>query len=145
MSERCRAGYAEDNGEWALIRWRGMIASATRGKRGQAFFRSLVEALDAMPVKELIAYELVKEGGVCALGALGRARGLTGMEDIDPEDPDTLAGWASLNFDIAEPLAREVVYMNDNYWWDSMHPAERWRRMRGWAAAQIRNEESRKI
>jgi hypothetical protein len=45
-----RSGYSDDHSEWDLIRWRGAVASAIRGKRGQAFLRELLVALDAMPV-----------------------------------------------------------------------------------------------
>lgn len=77
-----RHGYSDDCEHVAM--WRGVVASATRGKRGQAFFRALVDALDAMPEKRLIAGLLEDaEGSVCALGCLGRARG------IEPSSLDT--------------------------------------------------------
>ena len=54
-----RSDYNSDNySEWSLIRWRGAVASATRGKRGQSFLRDLLASLDAMPVKRLISDEL---------------------------------------------------------------------------------------
>ena len=69
-----RSGYSDDfddNGQLAC--YRGVIASATRGKRGQKFFRDLVMALDAMPIKRLVNNELeTTDGEVCALGALGK-------------------------------------------------------------------------
>lgn len=42
-----RSGYNDDCDGWALIRWRGAVNSAINGKRGQAFLRELVAALDA--------------------------------------------------------------------------------------------------
>lgn len=72
-----------------------------------------------------------REGDVCALGALGRARGLN-MIDLDPEQPEAVAA----AFDIAEPLAREIVYMNDEAGYRET-PEQRWARMRAWVAAQI--------
>lgn len=30
-----RCGYSDDYDQWALIRWRGAVESAIRGKRGQ--------------------------------------------------------------------------------------------------------------
>lgn len=134
-----RSGYHCD-GDVAM--WRGMVASATRGKRGQAFFRALVAALDAMPEKRLIRDALQDESGeVCAIGALGKARGID-MREIDPECPEQVAP----AFGIAECLAQEVVYMNDEYF--DFHyvrevrteftPEERWQHMRKWAAQQIR-------
>lgn len=72
-----RSGYTDDGlDSWQVIRWRGAVASAIRGRRGQALLTELLAALDAMPVKELIKEQLVEDGAVCALGALGRARGV---------------------------------------------------------------------
>ena len=73
-----RSGYYDDGGDdlWALICWRGAVKSALRGARGQAFLREMAAALDMMPVKQLIRHELIKDGSVCAIGAVGRARRL---------------------------------------------------------------------
>lgn len=46
-----RSEYSENLDSWSLIRWRGQVVSAIRGKRGQAFLRELVDALEAMPEK----------------------------------------------------------------------------------------------
>lgn len=134
-----RSGYSSDCENLAM--WRGRVASATRGKRGQAFFRALLAALDGMPEKRLIRHALQAEDGeVCAIGALGKARGVD-MSDIDPEEPDQVAPV----FDIAECLAQEVVYMNDEYF-DYRYvdhkrieitPEELWQKMRAWVAEQI--------
>lgn len=126
-----RHGYTDDCENLAM--WRGVIASATRGKRGQAFFRALLGALDAMPEKRLVVGELqTEEGAVCALGCLGKARGID-LTSVDTED------WGKLGelFSIAPQLAQEVMYVND----DSRRvttPEERWTAVRGWAARQIR-------
>lgn len=53
-----RSGYSDDLDSWSMIRWRGAVTSATRGARGQAFFREMLAALDAMPEKKLIADDL---------------------------------------------------------------------------------------
>lgn len=147
-----RSGYTDDCENVAM--WRGRVASATRGKRGQAFFRALLEALDTMPEKRLITEALqTADGEVCAIGALGKARGID-MSDVDPDEPSEVAPL----FDIAECLAQEVVYMNDDYsqnvyielpgpprYWRlhdclrrEITPEERWQRMRDWVAEQIR-------
>ncbi len=126
-----RSGYNDNIDEWALIRWRGQVASATRGKRGQKLLSDLLAALDAMPEKVLIANELEEDGGVCALGALGRERGID-MAKLDPEEPEQVAA----AFDIAPPLAQEIVYMNDD--WHNETPEHRWKRMREWIASQIK-------
>ncbi len=104
-----RHGYS-DNCE-NLAMWRGVIASATRGKRGQAFFRALVAALDAMPEKRLVEGELEdKEGAVCALGCLGKARGVD-LGSVDTHDWDALGEM----FNITHQLAQEVMYVNDEW------------------------------
>jgi hypothetical protein len=132
-----RANYSDDLDPLTLGRWRGRVASATRGKRGQQLFKDLLEALDTMPEKRLIAHELIADGEVCALGACGMKRGLD-MNDIDPDEPDQVA----VLFDIAEPLAREVVYMNDENGKCNETPEERWTRMRKWVAEQIKHPQS---
>ncbi len=130
-----RSGYSDGLDQWDLIRWRGQVASATRGKRGQALFRDLLAALDAMPEKVLIAHELEKDGEVCALGALGKARQLN-MQDVDPEEPDQVAAM----FNIASQLAQEIVYHNDEGGMYDETTQHRWQRMRAWVAAQIQEK-----
>lgn len=129
-----RSGYSEDwdFSNWDFIRWRGVVASSIRGKRGQAFLRELVEALDAMPEKRLIARELQCPDGVCTIGSLGARRGID-MEKLDPEDSCSIAA----AFGIAEPLVQEIEYMNDEAVWEEEAPEARWRRMRAWVAAHI--------
>ena len=140
-----RSGYTDDmEDQWQMIMWRGRVASATRGKRGQKLFADLLAALDAMPQKALIAHELETEDGeVCALGALGKARSID-MQKLDSGEPEDVAS----AFDIAPCLAQEVVYMNDEYndsKWDEatkrfvdIGPKERWIRMRAWVATQVK-------
>lgn len=127
-----RSGYVDDMvDDLAMGRWRGMVASAARGKRGQVFLKDLLVALDEMSVKELIAEDLIDaDGAVCALGALGVKRGID-MTGIDPEESEVVASV----FGIADCLAREVVFMNDEYF---ETPENRWIGMRAWVAAQIK-------
>lgn len=126
-----RAGYSDDVWGLELGRWRGQVASAIRGKRGQAFLRELVEALDALPEKRLISSELQDSGNVCAIGSVGLRRGVD-MSKLDPHDAETLAG----TFGIAHQLVREIEYMNDEAEW-SDDPGKRWQRMRAWAVANL--------
>lgn len=130
-----RCGYSEDLDQWDLIRWRGAVASSIRGKRGQAFLRELLAALDAMPVKALIVGDLKDATGqVCTLGSIGVARGL----DVDKLDPDDYEG-LSMTFGIAEPLVREIEFENDEC--AQRHtPEMRWQRMRDWVASKIAGE-----
>ena len=121
IEEMSRSGYTEygDN-DWTLIKYRGMVASAFRGKRGIEFLRSLRVALDAIPDKKLIAHELQnKAGGVCAIGAVGKMRGID-MTEMDAEivtDDESLAKM----FNISNVMVREVEWENDldgdSFWW----------------------------
>lgn len=130
-----RSGYVDDLDPLDLGRWRGCVASAIRGKRGQALLRSLRDALDAMPVKRLIAESLVQtDGEVCALGCLAAARGID-VSDLDPEEPERVAAV----FDVNEKLVREIVYENDEGSWRAT-PEQRWANMRKWVERHIKNE-----
>ena len=129
-----RSNYSDDLEQWALIRWRGAVLSAIRGKRGQAFLRELAAAMDAMPRKELVAHELVTETGeVCALGAVAIARGMD-VSDVDPDEPEEVAA----AFGIPHALAAEVEYENDECYGPREDAARRWERMRRWVGEQIR-------
>lgn len=134
-----RSGYTDDcDDNWQLIKHRGAVASAIRGKRGQAMLRDLLAALDALPEPKLIDGDLIREdGAVCALGALGKARGIE-MSGLDPEDSDTVAA----TFNVATALACEIVYQNDE--WGSYRkeesPETRFTRMRAWIASKIKPE-----
>lgn len=107
-----RSGYSEEGemDQWSLIRWRGAVGRAIRGKRGQAFLKELLEALDALPEKRLIADALVcEDGSCCAMGALALKRGID-VSDVDPHEPSEVAG----TFGIAEALAQEISWENDS-------------------------------
>lgn len=128
-----RHGYSDDIDQWALIRWRGQVASAIRGNRGQQLLLDLIAALDSMPEKVLIAEELVNaEGDYCALGAVGAKRGIA-MDNLDPEEPERVAS----AFDIAEQLAREITYVNDEGGRYDETPQARWQRVRAWAVSHV--------
>ena len=125
-----RSGYSDDGEHLEL--WRANVERTIRGKRGQAFLKELLQALEQMPQKRLITDALVRSGEVCAIGALGLKRGIC-MDSIDQEEPDQVGA----AFGISSMLAQEVVYMNDEtHWRDS--PEERWKRMHEWVREQIR-------
>lgn len=134
-----RSGYSDDyDDNWQFIRWQGAVKSAIRGRRGQAFLKEMLAAMDALPEKVLIRDELeddVYSGRVCALGAVGKARGLN-MEKLDPHDTETVAG----AFAIPGALASEVVYMNDE-WFDNNSHASRFIQMREWVRSKIIKDE----
>jgi hypothetical protein len=128
-----RSGYMDDCDQWDLIRWRGQVASAIRGKRGQAFLLEMWRALQALPVPRLISKELEDEydGSVCALGSVGKARGID-MSKMDPEDYEAVAG----TFHIPHQLAQEIMYMNDEAWWRAT-PEERFDKMKTWIEVNL--------
>jgi hypothetical protein len=131
-----RSGYNEDcdDDQWSFIMYRGMVASATRGRRGQALLKDVLIAMNGMPLKRLIAHELEQDGAVCAIGAAGKLRGVD-MSNLDPDDPETVAG----RFDVADCLAREIVWKNDECGRRKETPEERFRRMRKWVRSQIKD------
>lgn len=131
-----RSGYRDDGDldHWSMIMYRGAVTSAIKGKRGQNFFKEMLAALDALPEKRLIAHELeTADGAVCAIGALGKSRAVD-MNNIDPDDASTVAAI----FGIAEALAREVVYVNDEWGSNKETPEQRFERMHKWVVSQIR-------
>lgn len=151
-----RSGYTDyDDGDYPVALYRGTVASATRGKRGQKFYTELLAALDAMPAKELHAevFDDPDEGKVCALGALARVKGIDTTK-FDPED-DHAAYVLAKKLDVADCLTRETIYMNDEASWrrripmrfGDLHgewdayvtetPDQRWQRMRNWTEKQL--------
>jgi hypothetical protein len=136
-----RSGYSDDcDNEWSAICWRGAVASAIRGRRGQAFLREMAQAMDAMPEKKLFVGEIVAEdGGVCAIGSVAIKRGVD-TKRIDPEDRDQVAAV----FGISPAMAAEIAYMNDEYfepWREELPPEERWKKVRAWVESKIIKEE----
>ena len=130
-----RSGYNNDNIEdpWRWIMWRGAVASAIRGARGQAFLRELIDTLDAMPKKTLVVGELQADGEFCALGVVGQARGID-LTTLDTEN------WRQISdtFDIARPLAREIMFENDEgSCWRDAQGTDRWAHMRRWAESKL--------
>ena len=129
-----RSGYDDRCDGWELIRWRGAVNSAIRGKRGQAFLREMLDALDAMPVKRLIAHELEDHGDVCAMGAVGQQRGIN-MQSINAEERDDVAA----AFGIAPALAAEIAFINDDDGYSGKTtPEQRWASVRAWVEGKIK-------
>jgi hypothetical protein len=131
-----RHGYTDDGDDdnLAMGRWIGRVRSAIRGKRGQAFLREMIAALDAMPEKKLARSVLVgAEGEVCAMGCVLKARG-TDVTNVDPEEYETVAEVTGL----AEAMVREIAYENDEGSWRETDE-QRWTRMRKWAEKEIKD------
>jgi hypothetical protein len=139
-----RHGLHEDlDDNWLFIKYRGQVASALRGKSGQKFLKDLVRALDALPEQKLISQSLQEQdGAVCAMGAVGRLRGIdmskfTIGPDDDPEDfaYDQLYELSGM-FDIAHQLVSEVIWENDEQCYNKTDH-HRWLWMRKWADSRI--------
>lgn len=133
-----RSGYTDDgDDQWAHIRWRGAVNSAISGKRGQSFMHELLSALDAMPVKRLVKGALEADGEVCAIGSVLRQRGVA-MPDVHKYDWDDYA-WQELAklAGVADAMAREIMYENDECGGWKETPEERWTRVRAWVAEQV--------
>jgi hypothetical protein len=130
-----RSGYTDDCGESNTLNlYRGTVERIIRGKKGQAFLRELATALDAMPEKALIQGELVDgAGGVCAIGAICKSRGLD-VGDVDYYDPPSVAAAVGISWQ----LAAEIEYENDEGGFrDLESPEQRWQRMRRWVEAKL--------
>lgn len=126
-----RSGYSEDCENIEL--YRAAVDRALHGKRGQSFLRELAASLDAMPVKSLIAGELVNENGACcAIGAVCKTRSLD-VSRIDYEDPDSVAKAIG----VARSMAAEIAYMNDEYGPLAEAPEKRWERIRKWVSDNL--------
>ncbi len=168
-----RSGYTYNDGIediWRFIMWRGRVASAIRGKRGQVLLRDLLAVLDAMPEKRLYPNSFATASGeYCTLGVLGAARGIK-MDDLGDADDGCDESLVAERFGVAAPLVQEIMWMNDEwvdddkpvdveicgpvrphypdygrhrrtvYMPDVTAPQERWRVMRDWVAKQIKEQ-----
>lgn len=123
-----RSNYDYDLEPWEIIRWRGAVKSAIRGRRGQSLLREMLNALDALPEKTLIANELEADGQFCALGAVGKNRDID-LQSIEPDDYLEVAN----TFGVAAALVREIAEINDI----GSDNALRWKSVRAWVASQI--------
>lgn len=124
--------------------WNANRRRAIQCKRGQAFLRELLEALDALPKKLLIRGTLNMGGEVCALGAVGLKRGID-MTVIDSRNHRKVAEI----FGISAMLAREIAYWNDlgvdacfvgstdNGEFSEATADKRFRIVRAWVVAQL--------
>lgn len=129
-----RSGYSDDCEDLAL--YRGQVANAIRGKRGQQLLRDLIAALDAMPEKVLIANVLQdrETGCVCALGAVALKRGIPLRPLVEAGKE---GGELAHDFNVAWQLAAEVQYINDEGNFRAESPRARWERVRGWAIENL--------
>lgn len=135
-----RSGYSDDYDDRVLHLYRGRVASALRGRRGQAFLKDLLAQLDAMPEKRLITGELEEDGQVCTLGVITRARAIdTSKLKFDDMDETDVIDQLVKKLDIAAPMVREIMFENDEGagYWKSETPEQRFVRMRIWVESHI--------
>jgi hypothetical protein len=123
------------------------VASAIRGKRGQEFLKKLMAALDAMPVKELVANDLQVDGEYCTMGLYGAAY-VPAVLECDTEEHDVIADLVN----VAPQLVQEVMFLNDEGYFDgnsefdrrpyaekmAVQGAARWKYMRNWAESNLK-------
>lgn len=138
-----RSGYSDDYDydDNSIYLYRGAVASAFRGKRGQAFLLEALAALDAIPEKKLAAESLkFGDGAVCTLGAVAVKRGLSAdkIERLDAQFEDENQDYVAKEFGIATCMVREIVYMNDEAVWNKETPERRFERMRAWIISEVR-------
>jgi hypothetical protein len=126
----------------SMGRTKGQILSASRGKRGQAFFRKALAALDKMEDKRLAGgtFGVAQGGCMCLLTSLatetGRASVLTPGRDLEYDD--TICDDMADAFNVAPILLRDLVWDNDEN--APRDPASRWQWMRDRIEAAITKE-----
>lgn len=106
----------------------------TKTDEGQKFMRELITALDALPEKRLITDLLSDGSDCCALGAVGRLRGVTRDEMYKIGDDGRRARDLLC---ITRELADSVTAENDYFGELGTTPRERWQHMRAWAESQL--------
>jgi hypothetical protein len=142
-----RSGYSDDCCDNRAWLWRGAVKSAIEGRRGQAFLRDLLAALHVLPNKRLIAGSVVKGDCVCAIGAVGKARGvdMSAIDQLIEEQDDydkTVSDEIAATFGISGALAREIMFENDaGGLWDETC-GRRYQRMVRWVEKCLRQLEA---
>lgn len=130
-----RISYSEDEdypGQFEL--WQANCRRSIKGKHGQEELRALRDALLALPDKCLIHEALTDdEGGVCAIGAYAKHKGLD-LQKFDPEDETDEVGIAA---GMPALVAWKVVEMNDMEFHSRFSPEERYARMLEWVNKQL--------
>lgn len=128
-----RSGYSEE-GDYLFL-YRATVERAIQGKRGQTFLRELAKALDEMPEKRLIANKLIsKNGEMCTIGVVCNARNID-VSDVDVEDSERVGQLVN----IAQAMAAEIEYENDENGPHNETAEQRWTRMRGWVTENLKD------
>ena len=121
-------------------RYEAAKRSTLRGRRGQAFLRELVAALDALPRPELSEGALGdrRTGCVCALGAIALAQG-DSFDDLAKDNGNWSLDETAERYSISPTLANEIISANDD-WRDGNAVnvrRSRWRHVRAWAVHHL--------
>lgn len=144
-----RSGYIEYEGDdpRGQALFRGRVANAIRGRRGQSLLSDLAAALEAMPDKSLLRGGLSHEGEHCSIGLALRCRGHApsafmpsqpiGDEDHAYEAQEYNADIADV-LDVAEVLVQEIEWENDEGGAYSETPEQRHARMLRWAKHNLK-------
>lgn len=138
-STMSRSGYSCDIENWALIRWRGAVNSAMKGKRGQAFFKEMRDSLLALPEKKLIYGSLSLGGQVCSLGCVmvsrKMAEGMSREEALGVVEDNWSGDFLEdipEELNIANAMAKEIMFENDDDWHMSRTDEDRYNYILGW-------------
>lgn len=134
--------------------WRGNLHRQIRSKRGQAFLKELLAAIEVLPDKRLASGVIAKpDGPVCSLGAMALARRIASGEDprlvldelssiiVDDSDErwkgEEIEEWAKQELACPSHLAWEIPFVNDYGSFHSETPESRYERMVAWTRAKI--------
>ena len=130
-----RINYSEDeNFPGQSEMWQANCRRSIRGKQGQEELRALRDALLELPDKRLIHGLLTDEdGGVCAVGAYAKAKGLD-LQTFDPEGETDEVGIVA---GMPKLVAWKVVEMNDMELHSGFTPEERYVKMLAWVEHQL--------
>jgi hypothetical protein len=129
-----RISYSDDEdypGQFEL--WQANCERSLRGAKGQQELAQLRAALLALPEKRLI-HELLEdeEGGVCAIGAYGKHKGL----DLSRFEVDSDTDQVGIAGGMPDLVAWKVVEMNDMEF-DHLTPEQRYEKMLAWVESKL--------
>lgn len=132
-----RISYSEEEdypGQFEL--WQANCERSIRGRVGQEELRELREALLAMPEKRLILGTLDdEEGGVCAVGAYARRKGL----DLSKYDPDIESDEVGIEAGMPKLVAWKVVEINDMEFDHAFTPEQRYAGVLNWVESKLKS------
>lgn len=113
--------------------WQANCERSLRGKRGQEELRELRTALLNLREKRLIGDLLEdEEGGVCAIGAYGKHKGI----DLSKFDVDDSTDEVGIEGGMPALVAWKVVEMNDLQF-DHVTPEQRYEKMLAWVESKL--------